>query len=213
MTTAAELIASAKALLLDFDGPVTSLMPPPANAQAAKQARLPLAGIDLPVDIAASTDHLAVLRWTVQHAIGRMSEVERICTQAEVACAQTSNPSPEIAWLLDEASQRNIRLGIVSNNSEEAVRTFLGRFSWAERFAAYACRTPETVRLLKPNPFLVIAATQFLDVTPEACVFIGDSVSDVLAGRAAAVKTVGLAKTSTRCSELLKAGANAVIAR
>jgi beta-phosphoglucomutase-like phosphatase (HAD superfamily) len=213
MTTAAELIANAKALLLDFDGPVTTLMPPPANAQAADQARAALAGIDLPTDIAESTDHLAVLRWTVHNATSRMGDVERVCTDAEVACARTSQPSPEIACLLEKATQRNLPLAIVSNNSEEAVRTFLDRFDWSERFAAYACRTPETVRLLKPNPFLVVAATHFLDVAPSTCVFIGDSVTDVQAGQGAAVKTIGLAKTSSRGSELAKAGAHAVIVR
>lgn len=213
MTTAEELIANAKALLLDFDGPVTALMPAPLNAEAAAAARVPLQGLQLPEDILDAADHLAVLRWTFQNATSRLGEVEQACTSAEVTCAQTSQPSPEIEWLLEEAKRRTIPLAIVSNNSEEAVRAFLDRFAWSDRFAAYACRTPETSRFLKPHPFLVIAASRLLDIEPGDCVFIGDSVSDVLAGHAASVKTIGLAKTPARGAELAHAGADGLIAR
>ena len=160
-------------------------MPSPLNAQAAEAARVPLEGLELPETILEATDHLAVLRWTVQNAISRLGDVEAACTASEVACARISEPSPEIGWLLDGAQERGSQLAIVSNNSEDAVRTFLDRFDWSDRFAAFACRTPETSRLLKPNPFLVTAATRFLEMTPGDCVFIGDSVSDVQAGHAA----------------------------
>ena len=213
MTTAEELIANAKALLLDFDGPVTALMPAPLNSEAADAARSPLQGLELPTQIRETTDHLTVLRWTFQNATSRMGDVERACTNAEVACARTSQPSPEIRWFLEQATQRDIPLAVVSNNSEEAVRTFLDRFAWSDRFAAYACRTPETSRLLKPHPFLVIAATRLVDVEPANCVFIGDSVSDVHAGHAAAVKTIGLAKSDARRVELTCAGADGLIVR
>lgn len=213
MTTAEELIASAGALLLDFDGPVTALMPPPLNAEAAAAAREPLAGLDVPRAVEESTDHLSVLRWTFRNATSRMAEVERACTAAEVACARTSKPSPEIGWILEQTSIRAIPLAMVSNNSEEAVRTFLARFEWLDRFSAYACRTPETSRLLKPHPFLVTAATELLDIACESCVFIGDSVSDIEAGRAAFVRTIGLAKTAERGRELEAAGAVTLLHR
>jgi phosphoglycolate phosphatase len=213
MTTAEELIANAKALLLDFDGPVTALMPAPANAEAAEKARAPLQGLTLPNEVIETTDHLAVLRWTFQNAPSRMGDVERACTSAEIACALTSQPSPEIDWLLEQAAQRLLRLAIVSYNSEKAVRAFLDRFAWSERFTAYACRTPETSRLLKPHPFLVIAATQLLDVAPQDCVFIGDSISDIRAGRSAGVVVVGLAKSADRRNDLRDAKPDALILR
>jgi HAD superfamily hydrolase (TIGR01509 family) len=213
MTTAAELITKAKALLLDFDGPVTALMPSPLNAQAADAARALLAGVKMPAEIQSSTDHLAVLRWTYERAVSRLSAVEAACTAAEVECARASEPSPEIDWLLAQAARASIPTAVVSNNSEESVRTFLGRLDWLDRFAALACRTPETARRLKPHPFLVEAATRLLDVAPRECVFVGDSVSDVEAGHAAGVPVIGLAKTPQRGLELKSAGADALLAR
>ncbi|MCH9767797.1 MAG: hypothetical protein K0U70_08365 [Actinomycetia bacterium] len=60
VTPVAEVLSSARALLLDCDGPITALMPPPFNAKAAEQARLALQEIPLPDEIATTTDHLAV---------------------------------------------------------------------------------------------------------------------------------------------------------
>lgn len=213
MTNAEELIASAKALLLDFDGPVTALMPPPLNAEAAERARAALEGIELPVAIATATDHLAVLRYTAEHYPARLTAVEQSCTEAEVACARRCDPSPEIAGLLTTAEQQRMPVAIVSNNSTAAVRVFLGRFDWTDRIATLSCRTPSRVSRMKPDPFLVAEALCHLGAAPHHSVLVGDSVSDVQAGQAAGVLVIGLAKTAERGFELAHAGAVAIIWR
>jgi HAD superfamily hydrolase (TIGR01509 family) len=213
MITAAELIANAKALLLDFDGPVTALMPPPANVYAADQARAALAGIELPEAIAKSTDHLAVLRFTAEHFPARLLTVERSCTEAELACARESDPSPEIRGLLSDAGQRAVPVAIVSNNSEAAVRAFLDRFEWARVIKTLACRTPSNVSQMKPDPYLVAQAARLVNVAQHCCVFVGDSVSDVQAGQAAGVPVIGLVKNHRRGLELSTAGAAALLHR
>ena len=212
-TTAAELIARAKALLLDFDGPVTALMPPPANAYAADQARAALAGIEVPDAVAKTRDHLAVLRFTAEQIPGRLAAVEQSCTEAEVACARESDPSPEILGLLADAERRSIPLAIVSNNSEAAVRVFLDRFEWTREIKTLACRTPARVSRMKPDPYLVVEAAGLLGMWPGDCVLVGDSVSDVQAGHAAGVPVIGLAKTERRGLELRAAGASALLSR
>ncbi len=213
MTTAAELIASSKALLLDFDGPVTALMPPPANAYAADHARAALEGVELPEEIASTTDHLTVLRFTAERFPDRLPIVERGCTEAEVACARECDPSPEIRGLLASAERGAIPVAIVSNNSEAAVRVFLSRFEWASGIKTLACRTPAEVSRMKPDPYLVAEAAALLDVDPGECAFVGDSVSDVRAGQAAGVSVIGLAKTVRRGQELSAAGADALLTR
>lgn len=213
MSTAEALIAGSKALLLDFDGPVTALMPFPLNAHAADQARQGLAGVDLPSDIATSRDHLSVLRFTAEHFPGRLAVVERSCTEVEVACARESEPSPEIRRVLAEADRRGIPVAIVSNNSEAAVRVFLDRFTWSQGVKTLACRTPAVVSRLKPDPHLVEQGVSLLGVRATDAVFIGDSVSDVRAGVAAGVPVIGLAKTPQRGAELKAAGTSALIVR
>lgn len=213
MTTADELITDAKALLLDFDGPVTALMPPPLNAQAADQARAVLDGIELPDAIAKTQDHLAVLRYAADHVAARLPIVERACTLAEVACARRSEPSPEVRRLLADANARAVPVAIVSNNSEAAVRVFLDRFDWARGVNTLACRTPARVSQMKPDPYLVILAARRLGADARHCVLVGDSVSDVAAAHAAGTLVIGLAKTPQRGLELKSAGADALIFR
>ncbi|MGH3347866.1 MAG: HAD family hydrolase [Nocardioides sp.] len=198
-------------MILDFDGPVTTLMPPPANLVAADRAREPLKGIALSEDVRETTDHLAVLRWTLETHPSRLLEVESACTAAEVECARISPKSPEIDWLLERAEQHALLIGVASNNSENSVRTFLDRFGW--EFAALACRTPESVRLMKPNPAFVLTAAEWLGIPPTSAVFVGDSVSDVMAGRAAGTAFIGIAKTDQRRIQLASAGAKVVLER
>ncbi|MGV0992890.1 MAG: HAD family hydrolase [Mycobacterium sp.] len=213
MTDAWEIIASAKALLLDFDGPITALMPPPLNAQAADRARVALQVASLPGEILTTTDHLAVLRFTAERYPERFHDVERACSEAEIDCARISTPSPEAEDLIGGAERRSVPVAIVSNNSEVAVQEFLRRFSWAAPVHVLACRTPEVGGRLKPNPLLVHRALEHLRVGAWGAVFVGDSVSDVESGNSAGVRVVGLSKTPERGRNLILAGAVALIER
>jgi phosphoglycolate phosphatase len=213
MTPAHELISHAKALLLDFDGPVTALMPPPLNAQAADRVRAALSGVHLPDSIATTRDHLAVLRFAVEQAPGRLQAAEQSCTEAEIECARESDPSPEIRDLMLGALRQGVPVAVVSNNSEAAVRVFLDRFEWRTQVKVLACRTPSTVARMKPDPYLVIEAIRLVGLDASECVLIGDSVSDVQAGHSAGVRVVGLAKTVSRAAELGAAGADALLER
>lgn len=208
-----DLLARAQGLLLDFDGPVTDLMPPPLNGDAAAAARVALGQFPIPSELAASTDHLAVLRFTERHLPDRLADVEAACVTAEVTAARQSLPSPEIEnwWSLTET--RRLPVAIVSNNAESAVRVFLDRFGWSDHVATYACREPDGVHLMKPSPHLVLGAAQHLGLDARQCVFIGDAVSDVVAGHRAGTPVLGLGKNPTRAQALTDAGADAVLTR
>jgi HAD superfamily hydrolase (TIGR01509 family) len=172
-----------------------------------------LAGVALPDEITTTTGHLAVLRYAAERFPGRLRVVERSCTEAEVACARESDPSPEIGGLLAIAEQHAIPVAIVSNNSEAAVRVFLERFEWARMIKTLACRTPANIAQMKADPHLVTEAARLVGIDPGACVLVGDSVSDVVAARAAGVSTVGLGKSPRRAAQLRAAGADAVLER
>jgi len=213
MSTAEDLLAAASAVLLDFDGPITALMPPPLNAQAAERAREALGSRLLPEPVARTTDHLEVLRYAARHYPDVVLAVEAACTAAEVECAKTSEPSPEADDLITGAVQRGIPLAVVSNNSTDAVRTFLDRFAWTPHFAAFACREPSSFDRLKPDPYLVIHALARIKQRSERALFVGDSMSDVVAGHAAGLAVVGLGKTPERAEQLRTSGADAIILR
>ncbi len=213
MSEAAEIIAGAGACLLDFDGPITALMPPPLNAQAADRARAALQRNSLPDGIRTSTDHLAVLRYAAERQRDSYSSVESACSAAEIDCARNSQPSPGLQALLSDSKRLSLPVAVVSNNSEAAVKEFLQRFGWTDPIRVLACRTPSIGLKLKPDPFLVEKAVELLGVDATDCVFIGDSVTDVESGMAAGVRVIGLAKTPERGLQLLSAGAAAIVDR
>lgn len=211
MTTATELLADAEALLLDFDGPLAALMPAPLNAHAAGTAREAVAQLDLPSAIATTTDHLAVLRYVVDHHPEHLDAVEEACTRAEVYAARSCALSVHAANLFELIGRRGIPAAIVSNNSDQAVIAFLERHGWTRHVDVLSCRGHHDAGRLKPNPFLVQRALYSLRVDAATTLFLGDTTSDVRAGVAAGVRVLAFAKDERRRRELEAAGAAAVV--
>lgn len=211
MTDARELLQSARAVLLDFDGPVTPLMPAPLNMQAADAARAALArhGID-PVDVRTTSDHLAVIRWAGAHAPGALSDVEAACTTAEVEAARTARPTPGAHDLLAALNGAGVPVVIVTNNASSAARTYLERWNLAGFVRGIVGRPERRPALMKPNTHAVERALEIAQVKPGDAVLIGDSVSDVEVANAAGVRSLGFAKNPRRGRELAAAGADAV---
>lgn len=211
MTTAAELVRAAKAILLDFDGPVTALMPTPINAQAADAARAALNGFDLPPEVAITSDHLTVLRWAATNAPERLAAVEAACVTAEIAAAQFCEPTAGALDFLRWCQRQGKPIVIVSNNAAEAITTYLNRFNATSLIRGIVGREPGRPDLLKPHPSLVLAALDLAQVEPADAVLIGDSVTDVEVAQTTGVPAIGYAKTCTRGQELKGAGADALV--
>lgn len=212
MSRAADLFAAADAVLLDFDGPVTPLMPAPANLEVANAARAPLLARDIALNdpIGTTSDHLAVLRWTATNAHQALAEVETLCDDAETAAASTAIPTPGTHTLLVRCHQRGKPVVIVSNNAEVAIRAYLERWSLIPYVVAVIGRPVGRPDLMKPNTHTVHEALRVLRIEPDRAVFIGDSVSDVEVSRAVGVPCIGYAKTPRRGEELWEARADAV---
>ncbi len=212
---AAEVFAVARVVLLDFDGPITLLMPPPVNAQAADATRAALRAhvITLPDEIAATTDHLAVLRWTGSHAPTALRDVERAADDCETQAARTSRPTAGAHDLIAACHRAARPVVIVSNNAAGPIWTYLDRYDLAPLVLGVIGRPPGRPDLMKPHPHTVLAALDLAHVRPADAVLVGDSVSDVVVSLAVGVRSIGYAKTPSRGAELAAAGAHAITDR
>jgi HAD superfamily hydrolase (TIGR01509 family) len=208
----AELVASTGPILLDFDGPVTQLLPPPLNSEVARVARQCLldAGVVLPSEVATTTDHIAILRCAGRVGGEAQARVEAVCIAAEVGAARLSSPTPGIVDVLEAAKRVNRPVSVVSNNHRDAIEVFLGVHGLLSYVHSIFGRVDGSPELMKPDPHVLKLAIRLLDSSPERCLFIGDSVSDVEAGHAAGVNVLGFGKTPKRTGELVAAGADAV---
>lgn len=115
---------------------------------------------------------------------------------------------PGVRAMLEQAHDR-YRLGIVTARGPRLTASFLEGTELAPWFdvAIHA----RTVRRTKPHPEPVLWAAAQLDLEPTACLMIGDTTPDILAGVAAGTQTIGVLCGFGERDELLRAGANLTI--
>jgi phosphoglycolate phosphatase len=210
----AEVLAATWPVLLDFDGPITPLMPAPMNWQIAENMRLVIrnAGHHVPGEIAASVDPLVLLRYAHSDLEGALRvQVEDTCLAGEIEAARTSKPTPGGHETLRACQTAGRPVVIVSNNAPEAVEAYLDVHNLRDLVVAVCARPYGRPDLMKPNPELVLQALANLTESAENVVFVGDSVSDIQAAKHGLVLSIGFAKTPERGAELSMAGADALV--
>ncbi len=93
-----------------------------------------------------------------------------------------------IEQVLKHLDQTGIQWGIVTNRFEYLTHSLLPYLNLPSQPAVVVCG--DTLARCKPYPDPVIHAYTLLKKSPENCIFIGDSLRDIQAGKAAGVKTV-----------------------
>ncbi|MFC1870418.1 HAD family hydrolase [Chloroflexota bacterium] len=93
--------------------------------------------------------------------------------------------------LLSQLRLRGVKTGVVTSRRSvpERLELELTRFGIA-RFIDVVVTSAEARR--KPEPDTVIECVKLLELLPEECVMVGDAQVDVIAGKAAGVKTVAV---------------------
>lgn len=215
--TLADLVARARCLLIDFDGPICAVFAGHPAATVAQQLhdiireRL---GDELPPGIAAlSSDPLQILgQIDALGDEGLTRAVADACRDAETAAVATARPTPGAEDLLCAAHHTGRRVAIVSNNASQAIETYLSSHNLTRYIDGLAARFDGMPpRLLKPHPFLLQRGLTTVHARPAEAVFIGDSVTDIEAGQDATTPTIGYANKPGKHQRLADAGADAVI--
>ncbi len=103
--------------------------------------------------------------------------------------AELTQPFAGVPALLQTLS-KSCRLGIVSSDSEPNIREFIDRYQLNAFFGSIVGAQPG---LSKPDPRLLKAACDELNVMPSATLIIGDAIADVkLAHQGGAIGCVGV---------------------
>jgi HAD superfamily hydrolase (TIGR01662 family) len=100
-------------------------------------------------------------------------------------------------------------LAIVSSRDHAGTVAFLETFELQPHFKAIA--TSQTCHYTKPFPDPVLWAASQMQVEPQNCLMVGDTVVDIKAGKAAGAQTVGVLCGFGEEAELCKAGADLII--
>jgi N-acetyl-D-muramate 6-phosphate phosphatase len=90
--------------------------------------------------------------------------------------------------MLDSLDRAGIRWGVVTNKVAEFSRPLIDDLGLQQRCACLVCgdSTPKP----KPAPDPLLLASEQIGVLPRECVYVGDDERDILAGRAAHMRTI-----------------------
>ena len=108
-----------------------------------------------------------------------------------------------------EGLSADFKLAVISARDEKSTLEFLDHFELRKYFDLVV--TSQTCEFTKPLPDPVEFATKYLVLQPSECVMIGDTVVDILAGKAAGTQTIGVLCGFGTKKELQRAGADLII--
>jgi len=111
---------------------------------------------------------------------------------------------PEVRGVLDLLSRRYL-LGLISNAPRQYVEKVFPR-DLAHLFQETTFG--DEMQEPKPDPGALLGMMKRLDVTPDQCCYVGDSVSDVLMAKRAGVKIFSVTTGDNSKEELIKAGSD-----
>lgn len=93
-------------------------------------------------------------------------------------------------WLLGELDVRSLPWGIVTNKATRFAEPVVRGLGLDARSAALVCG--DTTPHAKPHPAPLLEAAARLGVPAGECVYVGDDLRDIQAGRAAGMRTVAV---------------------
>lgn len=199
------ILRDTELVLLDFDGPLCDVF---AGFPAPDVARH-LEGIS--GESFETDDPLEVLRGAARRRISALRTVEDELIAAEVRAVSCSSSVGEGVEFLRSCLTRKMKVGIVSNNSADAVHVFLDAHGLSGDVAPVVGRAVRHPELMKPNPWPITAALTTADVSARSAVYVGDSLSDIEVAHVVSMPCVAYANKPGKREQFEAAGAAVVI--
>jgi len=123
-------------------------------------------------------------------------------------CINKSLPYKGLQEVVSELAKKKIKLAVLTNKDEKMAQKIVSHFF--DGLFQIVKGTIEAVAV-KPEPTAVLQVLEKLGVRPEEAIFVGDSKIDVQTAKAAGIKSVGVSWGFRGRSELIEAGADAVV--
>lgn len=206
------ILSRAQAFIFDFDGTLApNLDLPDMRRQviALTQAK------NVPAD---QYEHLFIVEiieaaasWLGAHdpatATAYHRAAHRLITDFELEAAAGTSPFPGIRDALTDLKALDKRLGVVTRNCQQAVRTvFHDIDEYCETVLAR-----DNAEFLKPDRRHVTQALNALEAAPERSVMVGDGQMDMRVGKELGMICVGVLSGSSDTERLLEGGADLVL--
>ena len=179
-------------MLFDLDGTLADTAPDLAAAVNAMRVDRGLAAMPLDV-LRPMASHGA--RGLLQVAFERAPEdadYERMriefLDRYEAALATHSRLFDGMPAVLEALERRGLAWGIVTNKAMRFTTPLSKLLGLAGRAGVIV--GGDTTAFAKPHPAPLLYAAEALDIPPSACIYVGDDLRDIVAGKAAGMHTV-----------------------
>ncbi|WP_043530399.1 phosphoglycolate phosphatase [Litchfieldella xinjiangensis] len=91
---------------------------------------------------------------------------------------------------LDALRERGYELVVITNKPHALIEPILSNFALSDHFGL--CLGGDSLPQKKPDPAPLLYAARHFEVSPEACLMVGDSRHDIEAGRRAGFRTLAV---------------------
>ena len=208
-----DILQRSNHVMFDFDGPVCSVFAGrPAPEVADRLRELVQAAAVLPTGLEAASDPMLFLYATPALPAPLGEQVRQQFQAEELAAVESAEPTPGAHDAIAECFRSGKVVTVVSNNGASAVEAYLRKHGLDRYVSCVSARRSPDPGLLKPNPYLLIAAIDATGQQPGKSVLIGDSVTDIEAARAAGSASIGYANKPGKHGSLKAAGADVLVA-
>jgi HAD superfamily hydrolase (TIGR01509 family) len=123
--------------------------------------------------------------------------------EMEVKAAHDVSVYPGAICTLRELRSKSLKLGLVTNNSRSGTDLTLKRLNIQSLFDAIVTR--DDCEEMKPAPAPILKVLAELGVSQEAAILVGDGALDILAARAAGIRSVAVTTGPFPIERILKA--------
>jgi phosphoglycolate phosphatase len=123
--------------------------------------------------------------------------------------AKKTRPYEGIPELLNELTNRNLKMSILSNKPDDATKEMVAEILSKWSFHPVAGAQVSVPK--KPDPTLAIQISQELQVSPERFLYLGDTGTDMRTARGAGMFAVGVLWGFRSAEELEHAGARVLV--
>ncbi|EAQ13013.1 phosphoglycolate phosphatase [Maritimibacter alkaliphilus HTCC2654] len=205
-----------KLVLFDVDGTLI-------DSQHAIVAAMEAAADEADLPTPTRADTLNVVGLSLVEAVKRLfgdfddydqARMVQAYKNAYMTARQNDGTPPFFAGALAAMETLHARdevlLGTATGMSRRGMRRIIETYGLDGLFATTQTADDQPS---KPDPAMVNAALSETGVAPEDAVFVGDTVYDIQAGRAAGVFTIGVGWGYHAPNDLQRAGADAVVER
>jgi phosphoglycolate phosphatase len=192
ITITAKQVNTMKAIIFDFDGTLTELT---LNFGSLKEEIVKVALDYAPADIVRSSEDHFIIEMIYKIAkqmntrgLEFQNKAFHRLESLELEASQGKDVFPYTRDVLTELQKKNIKVAIITRTCRDVLRQV---FPDMDKFI-HTVVTREDIREVKPDPAHVRETLRLLDVAPGEAMVVGDHPTDIQAGRALNMKTVGV---------------------